>query len=223
MRAERGRGILRSMGNLPTANSFRPWAAVRLAICLVAVAGCPRTEPPAELKAGAPTAQVAAAEPEPDAAAPLPDAGPLVVAPPAEPPGPAPLTLTVKALSRDQERPLVRGGDNDGLPIDLKLSLELPPLKDFRVRLFDDSDKAVPSGDRSEATSESVRYLLTPAEPLTPGSRYALLVDGLSEDLPKDSAGRSYQLVRIELKTAGEKPKAAGSKPAKAKKASKKP
>jgi hypothetical protein len=94
---------------------------------------------------------------------------------------------------------------NEPIPVESRFELTFPSLTDVRVRLFDEEDRQVPSTDRLEA-GEKIRYLLTPAEALSAGSRYQLLVDGLTSDQPTDRLGQAYDPVRIEILTAGEKP-----------------
>jgi hypothetical protein len=178
-------------------------------LAAAAVSGCPRQAPPAGPDA-APTSAVDNA-----------DAGPPDTGVPEVDAGPRPLTFEIHAQSGDRTRQLIGGGENDGIWLDARFVLELPPLKDARVRLFDDADKAVPSADRAELTTKALRYELVPSEPLAPGSKYALVVDGLTEDFPKDAQGRAFDLARVEFRSEGEKPKAAGSK--KAQKTKKKP
>ncbi len=118
------------------------------------------------------------------------------------------LDAKLRALTSGEPRDLVRGGANEDLSPEARFEIDLPRLADFRVRLLDESDRVVASSDRAEL-GERLRYQLAPSEPLAPGSRFALVVDGLKSDLPSDDQGRPYELLRIELKTSGEKPKPA--------------
>ncbi len=117
------------------------------------------------------------------------------------------LGATARALTDEAEpRALVRGGANEEIALPSRFEVELPRLADFRVRLLDEADRAVASTDRAQVFSQRLRYQLVPNEPLTPGSRYALVVDGLRADLATDDHGRAFERVRIELKTSGERP-----------------
>jgi hypothetical protein len=119
------------------------------------------------------------------------------------------LSATVRALCDDAEpRALVRGGANEEIALQSRFEVELPRLADFRVRLLDEADRAVASTDRAQIAERS-RYQLVPSEPLTPGSRYALVIDGLRADLATDDRGRAFERLRVELKTRGEKPPSA--------------
>jgi hypothetical protein len=107
---------------------------------------------------------------------------------------------------------LVRGGANEDVSPDSRFEVDLPRLADFRVRLLDEGERAVASTDRASLT-ERLRYELAPEEPLAPGSRYALVVDGLKAELATDEQGRAYELLRLELRTSGEKPRAPSKRP----------
>jgi len=131
--------------------------------------------------------------------------------------GPVPLKAVATAVVDTERRALVAETLNESIPPGARFEVEMPRLADVRVRLFDANDRAVESNDTMEI-GDATRYSLQPAEPLVPGSKYSLLVDGLQSEMPKDHEGREYDLVRWELKTAGEKPapapktKAKGSK-----------
>ena len=116
-----------------------------------------------------------------------------------------PLSVEARALAEAFEVKLDRESRNDELPPGVRFELELPRLADVRVRLFDEADRVVASQDRLEIGTRT-RYVLVPAEPLVTGSGYTLMVDGLRAELATDDDGGSYEIVRIELRTAGEKP-----------------
>jgi len=116
------------------------------------------------------------------------------------------LGLEVRAVAADgTRRPISVDAPNELLQPETQFELEMPRMADVRVRLFDESDRIVPSNDRLEIGSKT-RYLLVPAAPLTTGSKYTLVVDGLASELATDVAGVPYAIVRIPLKTVGEKP-----------------
>ena len=145
-----------------------------------------------------------------DAAAPGPDAGPTE------------MNLRARAITDAGVIDLAAADAATEIPVDSRFELELGALKDVRVRLFDESDKAVPSTDKLELGQTS-RYFLAPNEPLAPGSGYALVVDGLRAWEPTDGSGKSLQPARVGMRTAGDKPMPANCKdPKKAKKKPKK-
>ena len=130
------------------------------------------------------------------------------------------LAVIARAIEADgAARELKTSDVNELVAFEARFELEMPALRDVRVRLFDEDDKAVPSTDRLELGPRT-RYTLDPTEALLAGSRYALVVDGQSGEYPTDPAGRAYRTVRIELQIAGEKP---APPPGKASKAKKKP
>lgn len=180
-------------------------------IAILASIGCVT---PAAPLAGPDAAPIPAT---PDAGADAPDAAP---APPGLDAGPAPLSFRARAITDAGVVDLAADAATE-IPVDSRFELELGAVKDVRVRLFDESDKAVPSTDKLEL-GQSTRYFLAPDELLVPGSGYALVIDGLHAWEPTDAAGKSLQMTRIPLRTAGEKPSPPPSSKASAK-AKKKP
>lgn len=118
---------------------------------------------------------------------------------------PVHLAVEVLAFAEDARRTLSLEKPNEQLAPDSHFELEMPRMADVRVQLFDESDRAVPSNDRLKVGPKT-RYLLRPAEALDSGSKYTLIVDGLTDALPTDASGVTYELVRVALTTAGEKP-----------------
>jgi hypothetical protein len=167
------------------------------------------------------TACPPAVPPGPDAAAPGPDASVPedAVTIDAGPPAPLALTVTARATvpNADAGTALTPEVETAEVAPESVFEVELPHLADVRVRLFDDAERAVPSSDRLEL-GQPTRYRLAPTEPLVPGSRYTLAIDGLKGDLPTDPAGRAYNAVRLPLRTSGEKPEPPAAKAAKSKK-----
>jgi hypothetical protein len=132
------------------------------------------------------------------------------------------LLVAAHAIEADgSARELKTSDVNENVAPEARFELEMPALRDVRVRLFDDDDKAVPSTDRLEL-GQRTRYTLDPNEPLAAGSLYALAIDGQSGEYATDPSGRSYRTIRIELKTSGEKAAPPPGKSAKSKKKPKK-
>lgn len=93
------------------------------------------------------------------------------------------------------------------------------PLRNYRIRLFDEADRAVPSDDRAEDLAQALRYELTLQEPLKSGYRYALVLDAQSGAQMVDLQGNTHPDVRLGLQINGEKQKPAPKKqPAKKRK-----
>lgn len=121
---------------------------------------------------------------------------------------PAALPLTAQAVAvvdGGVSLPL-SGPETPDVPVDASFELTSAiALADFRIRLLDETEKLVPSDDRADV-SRGTRYRLAPREPLVPGSRYRLLVDGLHRPLPTGADGVAYGELSLAFRTAGEKP-----------------
>jgi hypothetical protein len=78
-------------------------------------------------------------------------------------------------------------------------------LSDYRVRLFDEADRVVPSDDGAEDAARGLRYHIALGEPLKPGHRYALLLDAQTGTTFTDALGRSHPDLRLEFQVAGER------------------
>jgi len=139
-----------------------------------------------------------------------PDAGPTLDAGPVDagPPPPPALALIVRAMTGD-------GGTLE-LPLDAAAPSVLDPtsdfevwanapLKNYRVRVFDDAERVLPSDDTANDADGQTLYRLHLSQPLRPGRRYALLLDAQSGPLLLDGFGRSHGDVRVEFKTSGER------------------
>lgn len=100
----------------------------------------------------------------------------------------------------------------------LLLSTNLP-LSNYRIRVFDEADRAMPSDDRAEERPHSLRYEIALSEPLRSGNRYAIVLDAQTGSSMTDASGRTHRDLRLELQVNGEK----GKPPLKAKPAKKKP
>lgn len=79
-------------------------------------------------------------------------------------------------------------------------------LKNYRIRLFDEADRAVISDDEALDTP-TLDYRIQLPAPLKTGRKYTLLVDAQTGDTFTDSAGRPHPDQRIELQISGEKEK----------------
>ena len=110
----------------------------------------------------------------------IPDSGPAVAD--AGPP-PAPADLPPAELGASLELWFADGGLQE-VPASKptlidplqKLTLRLPRLKDFRVRVFDGADKVLVSDDRTSASDAGTAYEIGLAEPLKRGREYRVAV-----------------------------------------------
>ncbi|WNG47307.1 hypothetical protein F0U60_26655 [Archangium minus] len=161
------------------------------AVCAAAlvVAGCP--------KPSAPTEDAGVTAPEPDAGT---DAGL----------GPASFTLQYALADAGMESiPLV--GEEEGRPlIDPTSTLEVRSslaLRNYRIRLFDEVDRAMVSDDAAEESPNGLLYRISLPTPLKTGHKYTLVIDAQTGTSMTDSQGREVADVRIPFQVSGEKEK----------------
>jgi len=153
-----------------------PWAVALLA------AGCPRPQPPAP-DAGPPAAVV--------------DAG-LVV--------PLAIDLEVTLPDGGTERHPLLGLETPLVSPAQHLVVESNrPLHNARIRVMDESDRALESDDVPEESATSLRYRIYLLRPLEPGHRYAVLVDAQSGATFDDGSGKEVPEQRLEFRTSGER------------------
>ncbi|HLL53581.1 MAG TPA: hypothetical protein VK447_08555 [Myxococcaceae bacterium] len=169
------------------------WRSVVVLAVLVVMTGCPdRAQPPA-------------------ADAGVPDAGLAQVEPPK-------LELVVRYQSTDggmvpipfepAGRPFIE--PTQQLQVGANLG-----LRNYRIRLFDEADRAVISDDDVQDTPNLLDYRLQLPNPLRTGHRYTLVVDAETGESFTDSAGRPQPDQRLEFQIAGEKEKSKPAPPAK--------
>ena len=172
--------------------------------------------PPAEVADAAVSAVPPPASPATSAtpAASAADGGtPSPAVPVAAAPAPEPTRVTA-AVARvgTQEAPLQRGGVTTIDPV-AAFELTVPVhLADGRLALHDEADAMVASTGTTELGESTSRYRVVPDEPLRPGSRYVLRLDGAVTREPHGLDGRAYAPVVLQLQTSGERPAAASRK-----------
>lgn len=160
-------------------------------LATLVLAGCPNKEQPAAVPdAGAATAPAAA------------DSG-------------APKLVTFSAQYEAQ------GSDGGGLAviplapnetpvIESTSAIELratPGLANYRVRLFDESDRAMVSDDSADESPEGLVYRIHLPAPLKSGHTYTLVVDARTGSTMTDTQGHPVEELRSPFKIAGEKEK----------------
>ncbi len=95
-------------------------------------------------------------------------------------------------------------------------------LRNYRIRLFDEADRAMVSDDSAEETPNGVIYRISLPTPLRSGHKYTLVLDAQTGSSFTDTLGRELQDLRLEFQIAGEKEKEAPAPPPKNKKNGKK-
>lgn len=82
-------------------------------------------------------------------------------------------------------------------------------LRNYRVRLFDEVDRAMVSDDVQSDVGGTLSYRIQLPEPLKTGHRYTLVIDSQSGATMLDARGEPVADQRIEFRVAGEKEKPA--------------
>jgi len=99
---------------------------------------------------------------------------------------------------------------NARTPIEPTQQLEVSttaPLVNYRIRVFDEADRAMISDDVAESSDEHLDYRIYFHEPLKPGHRYTLVLDAQSGSAFSDQRGNEQTERRLELQVAGERQK----------------
>jgi len=78
-------------------------------------------------------------------------------------------------------------------------------LRNVRIRVLDESDRALESDDVPEESPSALRYHIGLLRPLEPGHRYAVLVDAQSGATFEDGTGKEVPEQRLEFRTSGER------------------
>ncbi len=182
----------------PGALSPRFWAFLAAFLSLgTAVACTPATPPQAVTGSTGPSGPAAPAGPT----------GPI--AEPAVPPAPPVLpATTVEARLGDT---VVAIAPDASALVEPAASFEvrLPiAVRGARLVLLDARDAVVPSNESAEVGGSTSRFTLVPMEPLTPGSRYVLRVEGLESRMVNSDDGRAFEPLAVPFRVAGEPPPA---------------
>ncbi len=156
------------------------------AIFVLTLSVCSRTGDPLSVDAGTPTALL--------------DAGPD-----------RELVLSVKALLADGGFASLEFQPNARTAIDPTQKLELSTniaLHNYRIRVFDEADRVMISEDRADGSDDEIQYQILFPEPLKPGHRYTLVLDGQTGSSFTDGRGNAQGERRMELQVSGDKAKA---------------
>jgi hypothetical protein len=167
-----------------------------MALCLsTLVAGCPDKQPAA-----------------------LPDGGVTEAPQDAGPAEPPPAAFTIRYQLNDggmeaiplavDERPTIESTS----VIELRSSIG---LRNYRIRLFDEVERAMVSDDSAEEASDGVTYRISLPTPLKSGHKYTVVLDAQTGSTMTDALGRELQDLRFEFQIAGEKQKDAPAPPPK--------
>ncbi|ACL65626.1 conserved hypothetical protein [Anaeromyxobacter dehalogenans 2CP-1] len=196
-----------------------PRAVLATALAALLSGGCERSPQPA---AGSPAQPApAAATPAPAApveAPPAPSPGAAVAAAPADAPSPAqPGAAADPAAAFTVLRdPVALEPGGAALPLALQAEtvvdagahfrLDLAVASaDARLALLDANDAAVAAAGTHEVGT-TTRLTLSPSEPLRPGSRYTLRLDGAATREFHDAAGKAYAPAGLSVLVAGTPP-----------------
>lgn len=124
----------------------------------------------------------------------------------------ASMPVQVKAL----ELSLSTSADGGSKPLRLEPAavLDLDPtdvlkvksnliLRNYRVRIFDEADRALVSNDQVTESEEGSVYLIQLIAPLKAGHRYALVIDAETGSNFWDTSGKPHLVIRTELRVSG--------------------
>lgn len=102
-------------------------------------------------------------------------------------------------------------GEEEGQPLIEPTSvLELRStqvLHNYRVRVFDEADRALVSDDSAEESPTGFVYRVSLPTPLKPGHRYVLVIDAQTGTAMTDAQGHELTDIRVAFQVAGEKEK----------------
>ncbi|MGZ3479846.1 MAG: hypothetical protein ACXU81_05820 [Myxococcaceae bacterium] len=165
---------------------MRTWKVV-VGVVALGISGCPRVAPPE------------------------PDAGPVAVVVDAGPRVPLAIDLVVTLADGGTERHALLGLESPVVSPSRALLVETNrPLHNVRIRVMDESDRALASNDLPEETPAALRSQIDLAAPLEPGRKYAVLVDAQSGATFDDGSGKEIPAQRRADRPRGarERPKA---------------
>jgi hypothetical protein len=152
-----------------------------------------------------------------------PDAGAAEAAPQApQTPPPARFSLQYQPLQAPDAGVADAGLSEISLALDEKPLIEPTSmlelrssigLRNYRVRLFDEAERAMVSDDDVEESDAGVVYRINLPQPLKTGFEYTLVVDAQTGTAFTDTLGREVEELRAPFQVAGEKEKPAPPPP----------
>jgi hypothetical protein len=80
-------------------------------------------------------------------------------------------------------------------------------LRNYRIRLFDEVDRAMVSDDAAEESADGLLYRISLPAPLKTGNKYTLVIDAQTGTSMTDAQGRELEDVRVPFQVAGEEEK----------------
>jgi hypothetical protein len=184
-----------------------PALAAAVAVLHLGTACAPASPPPppAGDPAGVPGPSAPTELPRP----PLPSETPAAVPP--SPPAPPPVLPVLAVEARLGPAATALALDGSSVPLvdpGSAFEVRLPfAARGARLVLLDARDAMVPSSADAEVGATS-KFTLVPLEPLLPGSRYVLRLEGLESRLVKSDDGRSFEPLAAPFRVAGEPPAA---------------
>jgi len=139
------------------------------------------------------------------------DAG-VAAVPEEQPKAPPPTTFTLSYQAPDAGLAQISLASGEKPLIEQTSSLELRTdrgLRNYRVRLFDEAERAMVSDDSAEESDSGLVYRIQLPQPLKTGFSYTLVVDAQTGTSFTDSLGRDVEELRTTFQVAGEKEKPA--------------
>ncbi len=124
--------------------------------------------------------------------------------------GPVRLTLSLRERLLDGGVEPLELQPNDRTLIQPTQQLELStniPLHNYRIRIFDEVDRAVVSDDVAETAGQRLEYRISFHQPLQPGHRYTLVLDAETGSSFTDVEGAPQPDQRLEFQVTGERQK----------------
>lgn len=154
-------GEIQSLTNRPSKpHPGRVYITLIIRLSLWGLAGCPGERQPPD--AGPAIVDSGAASV---------DSGSVVDA---GPPGPKDLPLTLTAVRVDGGLEVVTTEADSTKHLSAFIAA---PLTDYRLRVFDEADKVVPSDDVAHEADGGIDYQISFVDPLKPGKTYRLMVE----------------------------------------------
>lgn len=138
----------------------------------------------------------------------VPDSG--AAAPDAGPPPPKQLSISLRVPQPDGGMDLVplQPGDSPAIAPVQKLEIVTnEPLRNERLRMFDEIDRLMASDEQLEETDAGIRDQITLAQPLLGGHRYTVVLDSQTGGDVLDSEGHVVPEQRLQFQTTGEREK----------------